>query len=129
MKICRNYNFININIPKLSFVYYILRLKFTKQPVLIFCEMPMKYTKTGTEFDRQNIEKLLNKIYYADATLQTNTKDILINIKNALRKPRMAEKAAELLRRNNFDVLDWNNFLVAYNKTLIKDYKGILRKP
>ncbi|MCA6085325.1 MAG: hypothetical protein LE179_03705 [Endomicrobium sp.] len=89
----------------------------------------MKYTKTGTEFDRQNIEKLLNKIYYADATLQTNTKDILINIKNALRKPRMAEKAAELLRRNNFDVLDWNNFLVAYNKTLIKDYKGILRKP
>ncbi|MCA6080345.1 MAG: hypothetical protein LE169_05625 [Endomicrobium sp.] len=63
-KICRNYNFININIPKLSFAYYILRLKFTKQPVLIFCEMPVKYTKTGAEFDRQNIEKLLNKIYY-----------------------------------------------------------------
>ncbi|MCA6080344.1 MAG: hypothetical protein LE169_05620 [Endomicrobium sp.] len=36
----------------------------------------------------------------------------------------MAEKAAGLLKRNNFDVLDWNNFLVAYNKTLIKDYKG-----
>ncbi|MDR0800187.1 MAG: LytR C-terminal domain-containing protein [Endomicrobium sp.] len=124
MKICKNYDFINTNIPKLPFAYYILRLKFIKQPVLIFCEMPVKYTKTRVEFDRQNIEELLNKIYYADATLQTNTKDILINIKNASRKPRMAEKAAWLLRKNNFDVLDWNNFSITYDKTLIKDYKG-----
>ncbi|MDR3274426.1 MAG: hypothetical protein LBS81_00215 [Endomicrobium sp.] len=29
-----------------------------------------------------------------------------------------------VLRANKFDIWDWGNFSVAYDKTLIKDYKG-----
>jgi cyclopropane fatty-acyl-phospholipid synthase-like methyltransferase len=49
---------------------------------------------------------------------------MLIDVKNASKKPHIAEKAAWLLRENGFDVLDWSNFPADYDKTLIKDYKG-----
>ncbi|MDR1721009.1 MAG: LytR C-terminal domain-containing protein [Endomicrobium sp.] len=49
---------------------------------------------------------------------------MLIDVKNASQKPRITEKTAWLLRKNNFDVLDWSNFSGNYDKTLIKDYKG-----
>jgi hypothetical protein len=124
MKIYKNYDFFDTNIPNLSFVLSALRLKFLN-PVLMFCEMPVKYTKTRVEHDKQNIEEFLNKVYYSDIVSHTNAKDVLIDIKNASRKPRMAEKATWLLRKNNLDVLEWsNNFCTCYDKTLIKDYKG-----
>jgi hypothetical protein len=124
MKVYKNYDFFDTNIPKLSFVSSALRLK-SLNPVLMFCEMPVKYTKTRVEHDEQNIEEFLNKVYYADIVQYTNAKDVLIDIKNASEKPRMAEKAAWLLRKNKFDVLEWsNNLYTLYDKTLIKDYKG-----
>jgi hypothetical protein len=49
---------------------------------------------------------------------------VLIDIKNASGKPRMAEKATWLLRKNKLDVLEWSNLCATYDKTLIKDYKG-----
>ncbi len=123
IKIYKNYGFFDTNIPKLSFVSSALRLKSLK-PVLMFCEMPVKYTKTRVEHDKQSIEEFLNKIYYASPVPYINAKDVLIDIKNASRKPRMAEKAAWLLRKNKLDVLEWSNLYTAYDKTLIKDYKG-----
>ncbi|GHT05624.1 hypothetical protein AGMMS5026_00340 [Endomicrobiia bacterium] len=123
MKIYKNYGFFDTNIPKLSFMSSALRTKSLK-PILMFCEMPVKYTKARVEFDKQNIEEFLNKIYYAVSVPYTNTKDVLIDIKNASKKPRMAEKAAWLLRKNKLDVLEWSNLYATYYKTLIKDYKG-----
>jgi hypothetical protein len=124
MKIYKNYDFFDTNILKLSFMSSALRLK-SLNPVLMFCEMPVKYTKTRVEYDKQNIEEFLNRVYYASIVPYTNAKDVLIDIKNASRKPRMAEKAAWLLRKNKLDVLEWsNNLYVDYNKTLIKDYRG-----
>lgn len=120
MGICKNYGFFDTNIPKLSFVSSALRLKSFK-PVLMFCEMPVKHTKTRVEDDKQGIEEFLNKIYYVSSVPK---KDVLIDIKNASGKPRMAEKAAWLLRKNKLDVLEWSNFYAVYDKTLIKDYKG-----
>jgi hypothetical protein len=120
MGIYKNYNFFDTNISKLSFVSLALRLKSLK-PVLMFCEMPVKHTKTRVEHDKQSIEEFLNKIYYISPV---SKKDVLIDIKNASGNPRMAEKAAWLLRKNKLDVLEWSNLYVAYDKTLIKDYKG-----
>jgi hypothetical protein len=120
VKIYKNYGFFDTNLSKLSFVLSALRLKSLK-PVLMFCEIPVKYTKTRIEYDKQSIEEFLNKIYYASPVPK---KDVLIDIKNASGKPRMAEKAAWLLRKNKFDVLEWSNLCEAYDKTLIKDYKG-----
>ncbi len=117
MKICKNYDFFDTNILKLSFVSSVLRLK-SLNPALMFCEMPVKYTKTRVEYDKQNIEEFLNKVYYADIVPYTKVKGVLIDIKNASRKPRMAEKVAWLLRKNKFDVLGWSNNLYAvYDKT------------
>jgi hypothetical protein len=124
MKIYKNYDFFDTNILKLSFVSSALRLK-SLNPSLMFCEMPVKYTKTRVEHDKQNIEEFLSKVYYADIVPYTNAKDVLIDIKNASRKSRMAEKATWLLRKNKLDVLEWsNNLCTCYDKTLIKDYKG-----
>jgi hypothetical protein len=124
MKIYKNYDFLDTNILKLSFIPSALRLK-SLNPVLMFCAMPVKYTKARVEYDKQNIEEFLNKVYYTDIVLSKNAGDVLIDIKNASGKPRMAEKAAWLLRKNKLDVLEWNNNLYAgYDKTLIKDYKG-----
>jgi hypothetical protein len=36
----------------------------------------------------------------------------------------VAEKIALVLRENKFDVINWSNFSVSYDETLIKDYKG-----
>jgi hypothetical protein len=124
MKIYKNYDFFDTNILKLAFVSSALRLKILN-PALMFCEMPVKYTKARVEHDKQNIKEFLNRVYYADIVPYANAKDVLIDIKNASRKPRMAEKATWLLRKNKFDVLEWsNNSCTCYEKTLIKDYKG-----
>jgi hypothetical protein len=120
MKICKNYGFFDTNISKLSFVSSALRVKSLK-PILMFCEMPVKHTKTRVEHDKQSIKEFLNKIYYVNPVPKN---DGFINIKNASGKPRMAEKVAWFLRKNKLDVLEWSNFYAAYDKTLIKDYKG-----
>jgi hypothetical protein len=62
MKIYRNCSFFDTNISKLSFVSLALKLKSLK-PILMFCEMPVKHTKTRVEHNKQNIEEFLNKIY------------------------------------------------------------------
>lgn len=120
-KIQRNYKYINTNIPKISLVTLILTIK-KQKPKIMFCEMPVKYGTMRIEPNKQDIEEFLDKIYYSDTDI--NEKNIVIDIKNASRQPRMAEKAAWLLRANKFDVLDWGSFPVAYDKTIIKDYRG-----
>ncbi|MDR3071759.1 MAG: LytR C-terminal domain-containing protein [Endomicrobium sp.] len=122
-KIYKNYSFLDTNIPRLSLIYSVFRFKFLK-PTLMFCEMPVKYTKTRVEPDKQNIEEFLNKVYYANSFMQTNARDVLIDVKSSSRKPRMAEKATWLLRANGFDVLDWGNSKIIYDKTLVKTYRG-----
>jgi hypothetical protein len=123
LKVNKNYNFFDTNISRLSFIVSALRFKILK-PKLMFCEMPVKYTKTRVEPDKQNTEEFFNKVYYANVISQTNSKNILVDIKNASKKPRMAEKTTWLLRKNGIDVLDWSNFPTVYDRTLIKDYKG-----
>jgi hypothetical protein len=123
LNIYKNHRFLDTNISRISFITSVLKFKILK-PVIMFCELPVKYTKTRVEPDKQSIEEFLNKIYCVNISSQTRTNDILIDIKNASKKPRMAEKATWLLRDNKFDVLDWSNFSTSYDKTLIKDYKG-----
>jgi hypothetical protein len=127
LKIYKNYRFLDTNIVRISFIASVLKFRILK-PVLMFCELPVKYTNTRVEADKQNIEIFLNKVYYVYKDLCANTKDLFIDIKNASGKPRIAEKVAWLLRKNEFDVLDWGTSPTVYNKTLIKDYKGNFMK-
>jgi hypothetical protein len=120
-KVFKNYKYVNINIPKISFGTLMFKIKKHK-PEIIFCEMPVSLAKTRIEPNKKDIEEFLDKIYYRNVNV--SEKDIVIDIKNASRHPRMAEKATWLLRDNKFDVLDWGSFPIFYDKTIIKDYKG-----
>ena len=92
---------------------------------VMFCELPAKYAKTRIEPDKTNIADFMALVYYSDTPLTAESpRGGVIEVKNASRTPRMAEKATWLLRENKFDVLDWSNSVVAYEKTIIKDYKG-----
>jgi hypothetical protein len=120
-KIQKNYKYINTNISKILLITLIFRIK-KQRPIVMFCDMPVKHVKTQIEPNKQDIEEFLDKIYYSD--INVNKKNIAIDIKNASRQPRMAEKITWLLRANKFDILDWGSFPVVYDVTLIKDYKG-----
>jgi hypothetical protein len=126
IKICWNYSSINTNISKLSLIALNLRFRLLK-PTIIFCEMPVKYTGNGIEPDKQNIKDFFLKVYFPEninTSHQAITRTILVDVKNASSKTRMAEKIAWVLRENKFDVIGWSNFPVSYDETLIKDYKG-----
>ncbi|MDR1087424.1 MAG: LytR C-terminal domain-containing protein [Endomicrobium sp.] len=120
-KILKNYEYLNTNIPKTSLATLMFKVK-KNVPEIMFCEMPVKYTRTRVESNKQDTEDFLDKIYYNSTYI--NEKNIIISVKNASRQPRMAEKVTWLLRDNRFDVLDWSSFPIVYDKTLIKDYKG-----
>ncbi|MDR3274425.1 MAG: hypothetical protein LBS81_00210 [Endomicrobium sp.] len=91
IKICKNYNFLDTNISRASFISSVLKLKFSK-PTLLFCVMPVKYARGRVKPDKQNIKDFLNKIYYSSPSGHIDSKNIRIDIKNASKKPRIAEK-------------------------------------
>ncbi|MDR2251719.1 MAG: LytR C-terminal domain-containing protein [Endomicrobium sp.] len=120
-KIQKNYKYINTNIPKISLITLTLRIK-KQKPIVMFCDMPVKHGRIRIEPNKQDIDEFLDKIYYKDTDI--NKKNVIIDIKNASKQPRMAEKITWLLRANKFDVLDWGSFPIVYDTTLIKDYRG-----
>jgi hypothetical protein len=122
-KILKNYEHLNTNIPKTSLAVLMFEVK-RQHPEVMFCEMPVKYTKTRIEPNKQYIEDFLEKIYYNSTYANVREKSTLLDVKNASRQLRMAEKVTWLLRGNKFDVLDWGSFPIVYDKTLIKDYRG-----
>jgi hypothetical protein len=126
LKIFHNYNLFNTNISRISFMVSLLRFKIL-HPLFVFCDLPVKHTNARIELDKENTETFLNEVYY-NTDLKINTNNFLIDIRNASKKPRMAEKAAWLLRSNKFDVLDWNSSPIVYDTTLIRDYKGNFRQ-
>jgi hypothetical protein len=122
-KIQKNYKYINTNIPKISLITLILRIK-KQKPIVMFCEVPLKHGRMRIESNKQDIDEFLDKVYYKNTNIDIDKKNVVIDIKNASKQPRMAEKITWLLRANRFDVLDWGSFPIVYDTTLIKDYRG-----
>jgi hypothetical protein len=125
--IFNGYSRVNTNISKKSFVSAVLKLMFFKPP-LAFCEMPVQYARKRIEPDKKNIEKFLSKAYYAGGGDFKSDWELKVEVKNASLKPRMAQKAAWLLRDNKIDVLDYGNSDFVSDRTLIKDYKGCFKR-
>ncbi|MDR0985168.1 MAG: hypothetical protein LBL53_01620 [Endomicrobium sp.] len=120
-----NYSNFKTNITKLNLLIFILKIYFLN-PKLIFCEFHKNKCK---KYNEQNIKLLFNNIYYNNNFDNKNiNNNILIEIKNASGKSRIAEKTSWYLRENNFDVLDWKNSKSIYKKTIIIIYKGNLKQ-
>ncbi|MDR1941198.1 MAG: LytR C-terminal domain-containing protein [Endomicrobium sp.] len=137
---------VNSNLSKAARFNFIMHFRFNNNTVM-FADLPAKYSKR-VEPDKLNISKFLSFVYYReykndsaknaainsqeghhyDTKLNPYNASGSIEIKNASGKPRMAEKAAWLLRDKKFDVLEWSNSNLIYEKTLIKDYKGDFAK-
>jgi hypothetical protein len=142
------YKSINTNLSKTAYFNFIMHFRFGRS-VVMFADLPAKYLKTRVEPDKANISKFLSHVYYKqyknssakknaaidspdghhyDTKLNPFNASGSIEIKNASGKPRIAEKAAWLLRDKKFDVLEWSNYNLSYETTLIKDYKGDFAK-
>ncbi|MDR0401611.1 MAG: LytR C-terminal domain-containing protein, partial [Endomicrobium sp.] len=129
INIINNYDFFDTNISDSSFLLFFLRLLFLR-PIVVFYEIPIKYSNNckivKIRLDNENFLKFLNNACSCDYNFHINKNELFINVRNASKIPMAAKKVSQILRKNNFDVLDWGNFFKKYNKTLIKDYKGNL---
>jgi hypothetical protein len=123
LKLRKRYPSQNAPFTKIAAFNLLLHFRFNNAGIM-FCDLPVKYGKKRIEPDRENIEKFFSLVYYALADGGLKESPGRIEIKNASGKLRMAEKAAWLLRDAKFDVLEWGNFPLPYEKTIIKDYKG-----
>lgn len=123
-KMLKYHSKVDTNLKKRTVFNMIIHFRFTANSIM-FCDLPAKHTKTRVEPDKKSIMDFMTQIYYSD-TLENKDKEFMgmIEVKNASQKPRMAEKVTWLLRENKFDVLDWSNSGVVYDKTIIKDYRG-----
>lgn len=121
IKINKNFNKINTNISRKSFFNLLFYLKL-KNPDIMFCDLPVKYTVKRIEPDKENIEEFFVNVFFNNTTEET--KKTAIEVKNASKLPRMGEKTAWFLRDKGFDVIDWGNSEEIFEVTLIKDYKG-----
>ena len=116
-------NLVDSNISKAVYKRMFLFNKKNK-PFVMFFDLPAKYTNKRVEPDKQNISGFLHSVYYRGVDVETGTRKTVAEVKNASGEPRMAEKAAWVLRDNGFDVMEWSNSSLRYDGTLIKDYKG-----
>ncbi len=126
-RIKENYSLLDTNISKTALSCIVLRKKIPRAAIM-FCDYPAKYKKTRVEPDKMNAFDFLYTVYYPQADMEYKEDSGLVELKNASKKPRMAEKGTWLLRQNKFDVLDWSNFPIRYETTIIKDYKGSFAK-
>jgi hypothetical protein len=123
LKLNKHYHQKEAGITKLAALNFILHFRFNNARIM-FCDLPVKYGKKRIEPDRENIEKFFSQVYYSFTDIKNTDINGQIEVRNASGKPRMAEKTAWLLRDAKFDVLEWSNFSLPYEKTIIKDYRG-----
>ena len=122
-KLKRYYPEKGAGLTKLAALNFILHFRFNNARIM-FCDLPVKYGKKRIEPDKENIEKFFSQVYYSFTDIKNTDISGRIEVKNASGKSRMAEKAAWALRDAKFDVLEWSNFNLLYEKTVIKDYRG-----
>jgi len=119
-----NYKSFDTNISKnaLSFavIYFAL-----KDAVVMFCDLPVKYTRTRVIIDASNCADFFTNVFLPETDLKNGECAVTsVEVKNASGKQRMGEKAAWFLRDKKIDVYDWSNSSEIYDKTIIKDYCG-----
>ena len=124
LKLKKYYPQQNAALTKLAVFNLIVHFRFNNAKIM-FCDLPVKYgARKRIEPDKENIEKFFSQAYYSFTDTAIKDCSGQIEVRNASGKPRMAEKAAWLLREAKFDVLEWGNFNFLYEKTIIKEYKG-----
>ncbi|OGS19516.1 MAG: hypothetical protein A2219_08480 [Elusimicrobia bacterium RIFOXYA2_FULL_50_26] len=104
-----------------------LELKDLQTKNIRFAQLPGVPKSRYWEVDRENSAGLLDKIIPSSGTVVSAGPRVRIEVWNASGKNGLAEEVSWLLRRNNYDVIEWGTFSVRQKKTLIKDLTGDLR--
>jgi len=104
-----------------------LELKDLETKNIRFAQLPGVPKSRYWEVDRENSAGLLDKIIPSSGTVVSAGPKVRAEVWNASGKNGLAEEVSWLLRRNNYDVIEWGTFSVRQKKTLIKDLTGDLR--
>lgn len=100
--------------------FLLLYLKMFKcDKVIKYADIPTVYRRNRTEIDINSMPKIINFFDKDEFTKEKN--DLKIEILNSTNKSRLAIKAANKLRENNFDVVDWGSSLKKCDFTIIFD--------
>ncbi|MFC1501183.1 LCP family protein [Elusimicrobiota bacterium] len=77
--------------------------------------------------DIKSTIELLDKIFLYNKSASFQGPKVRVEVWNASGEDGLAQKVTWMLRENGYDVVEWGNFSVIQNKTLVKDLSGDLR--
>lgn len=102
----------NFSLKDIIFLYRYLNNK-----IIRYADIPTLHKRKRIEVDEPNKEKIIN---FLNNNNKQNNK-LKLQILNATNKSRLALKAVNRLRKNNFDVIEWKNSKYKCNFTMIFD--------
>ena len=103
----------NFSLKDIFFLYRYLN----SGKIIRYADIPTLHKIKRIEIDEDNKRKLISFLNNND--IESN--QLKIRIFNATNKSRLALKAVDKLRENNFDVIEWNNSKHKYDLTIIFD--------
>ena len=99
---------------------------FNGDKIIKYADIPTIYRRNRIEIDINGMQKIID--FFDKEEYEKEKNDLKIEILNSTNKPRLAIKAANKLRENNFDVVDWGSSLKKYEFTMIFDLVNSFEK-
>lgn len=99
---------------------------FNGDKIIKYADIPTIYRRNRIEIDINGMQKIID--FFDKEEYEKEKNDLKIEILNSTNKPRLAIKAANKLRENNFDVVDWGSSLKKYDFTMIFDLVNSFEK-
>lgn len=92
---------------------------FNGEKIIRFADVPTVYKRNRIELDSDGMQKIIK--FFEETEHKDEKKDLKIEVLNSTKKSRLAIKAANKLRENSFDVVDWGSSSKKYEFTMIFD--------
>lgn len=105
----------SININSLKFYYALKNIKDFR-----FIDIPVAFKRNRIEINENFINKT-EKLFLDENIDFENKNNVRLKVLNACKKQRMALKATDRLRNNDFDVFEWGSYNTYYDYSVIID--------
>lgn len=107
----------NFNLKEILFAYPKI---LNENKIFKYADVPVITKKNSLRIDSTGVEKIVS--FFSDNGCKYDNSALRIEILNTTTKSRMAIKAANKLRENEFDVFDWGSNSNRYAFTIIFDF-------
>ncbi|MDR2709467.1 MAG: LytR C-terminal domain-containing protein [Elusimicrobiota bacterium] len=119
----RNLKHFDTNLSKSFFINLSLFFAIYKNEIF-FCIFPVRRTSAGVQLLKDDIANFFNNVFLQDADNNEGRLDGFVEVRNASNITGAAQNAAWRLRMEELDVLDFGNWPISADETIIKDRKG-----